>query len=120
FSFNSVGIGFACRAGRRGRPSARVWARQLGCRWRALETVSASGRTPRRDEPNMTPAASPAVTPPATEDAVSVAEAARLLGRDRTRVYALIRSGDLVALPAAAEDTGPLQVDRASLERWLA
>jgi segregation and condensation protein B len=51
---------------------------------------------------------------------VSVAEAARLLGRDRTRVYALIRSGDLVAVPATEDVPGPLQVDRTSLERWLA
>jgi segregation and condensation protein B len=51
--------------------------------------------------------------------AVSVAEAARLLGRDRTRVYALIRSGDLVAVPSPTDVTGPLRVDRASLERWL-
>jgi hypothetical protein len=50
---------------------------------------------------------------------VSVAEAARLLGRHRTRVYALIGSGDLVALPATEDAIGPLQVDRASLERWL-
>ena len=32
-------------------------------------------------------------------DTLSVAEAARLLGRDRTRIYALLRSGDLVAAP---------------------
>ena len=38
---------------------------------------------------------------PAADDdpTVSVAEAAQLLGRDRTRVYALLRSGDLVAAP---------------------
>ena len=51
---------------------------------------------------------------------VSVAEAARLLGRDRTRVYALLRSGDLVAAPAPeADEAGPVRIVRASLERWL-
>src|SRR5579859_2142607 len=51
---------------------------------------------------------------------VSVPEAARLLRRDRTRVYALIRSGDLVAVqPGQAGDHGPLRIDRASIERWL-
>jgi hypothetical protein len=42
----------------------------------------------------------------------------QLLGRDRMRVCALIRSGELVAMPADA--AGPLQVDRASLDRWMA
>jgi hypothetical protein len=53
---------------------------------------------------------------------LSVAEAARLLGRDRTRIYALLRSGDLVAAAAADDDgiSGPLCIDRSSLERWLA
>ena len=48
-----------------------------------------------------------------------MAEAARLLGRDRTRVYALLRSGDLI--PAAADDDsgGPVRIERSSLERWL-
>ncbi|HKB47428.1 MAG TPA: helix-turn-helix domain-containing protein, partial [Ktedonobacterales bacterium] len=53
---------------------------------------------------------------------LGVADAARLLGRDRTRVYALLRSGDLVAAPAAdGEDdqSGPVRVVRASVERWL-
>jgi len=51
---------------------------------------------------------------------VSVPEAARLLGRDRTRVYALVRSGDLVAVqPDPDEASGPLRIDRASLDRWL-
>ncbi len=46
--------------------------------------------------------------------------AARLLGRDRTRVYALIRSGDLVAVPVNPDEgSGPLRIDRASLECWL-
>jgi hypothetical protein len=36
-----------------------------------------------------------------TTPTLSVADAARLLGRDRTRVYALLCSGDLVAAPAA-------------------
>jgi len=54
------------------------------------------------------------------EQTVSVAEAARLLGRDRTRVYALLRSGDLVAAaPAADDESGPVRVERSSLERWL-
>jgi hypothetical protein len=56
------------------------------------------------------------------EPTVSVAEAARLLGRDRTRVYALLRSGDLVAaLPDEDEDedgAGPVRIERSSLERW--
>lgn len=39
------------------------------------------------------------------EQVVSVAEAARLLGRDRTRVYALLRSGDLADLPPFAPST---------------
>jgi segregation and condensation protein B len=51
---------------------------------------------------------------------LSVAEAAKLLGRDRTRVYALLRAGDLVA---AEPDDGsayrPLRIDRSSVERWL-
>ena len=33
-----------------------------------------------------------------TAATLSVREAAELLGRDRTRVYALVRSGDLVAV----------------------
>ncbi len=54
------------------------------------------------------------------EHTLSVAQAARLLGRDRTRVYALMRSGDLIA--AASEDegtSGPLRIERSSVERWL-
>jgi segregation and condensation protein B len=53
---------------------------------------------------------------------LSAADAARLLGRDRTRVYALLRSGDLVAAASAnGEDdqSGPVRVVRASVERWL-
>jgi hypothetical protein len=54
------------------------------------------------------------------EQTVSVAEAARLLSRDRTRVYALLRSGDLVAAPSPEDDeAGPVRIVRASLERWL-
>ena len=53
------------------------------------------------------------------DDSLSVAEAARLLGRDRTRIYALLRAGDLVAAPAAGEGAGPVRIVRASLERWL-
>jgi segregation and condensation protein B len=49
-----------------------------------------------------------------------VAEAARLLGRDRTRVYALLRSGDLVAAPSSEDDApGPVRIVRSSVERWL-
>ena len=57
---------------------------------------------------------------PEGDPTLSVAEAARLLGRDRTRVYALLRSGDLVA--ASSEDglSGPVRIERSSLERWLA
>jgi hypothetical protein len=55
-----------------------------------------------------------------TEDqTLSMAEAARLLGRDRTRLYALLRSGDLVAAPADEDGVGPVRIVRASLERWL-
>jgi hypothetical protein len=50
---------------------------------------------------------------------VRVAEAAQLLGRDRTRVYALLRSGDLVAAPDDEDAAGPVRILRASLERWL-
>src|SRR5919201_1602995 len=54
------------------------------------------------------------------ERTVSVAEAARLLGRDRTRVYALLRAGDLVAVsPADGDGAGPVRIERSSLERWL-
>src|SRR5919199_6597631 len=54
------------------------------------------------------------------EQTVSVAEAARLLGRDRTRVYALLRSGDLVAAPSPkADEAGPVRIVRSSVERWL-
>src|SRR4051794_22833888 len=52
-------------------------------------------------------------------ETLTVAEAARLLGRDRTRIYALLRSGDLIAAPTEDDDGGPLRVLRASLERWL-
>jgi hypothetical protein len=54
------------------------------------------------------------------EETVSVAEAAQLLGRDRTRVDALLRSGDLVAAPRDPDDEGPVRIARASIERWLA
>ncbi len=48
---------------------------------------------------------------------VSVAEAARLLGRDRTCVYALLRTGDLVAAPGADNEAGgPVRIDRPSLD----
>jgi Helix-turn-helix domain len=50
---------------------------------------------------------------------VTVARAARLLGRDRTRIYALLRSGDLVAAPANEDGAGPVRIVRASLDRWL-
>src|SRR5260370_42355330 len=53
------------------------------------------------------------------EQTVSVAEAAQLLGRDRTRVYALLRSGDLVAAPDDEGGAGPVRILRASLARWL-
>ncbi|MBV9602076.1 MAG: helix-turn-helix domain-containing protein, partial [Chloroflexi bacterium] len=46
---------------------------------------------------------------------LSVRQAASLLGRHRTRVYELVRSGDLVAEQTA----GGLRVERTSLERWL-
>jgi len=50
---------------------------------------------------------------------LSVAEAARLLRRDRTRVYALLRAGDLIAAEADGGGPGPLRIDRSSLERWM-
>ena len=52
---------------------------------------------------------------------LSVAEAAKLLGRDRTRVYALLRTGDLVAAESDNDGggAGPLRIDRSSIERWL-
>jgi segregation and condensation protein B len=56
---------------------------------------------------------------PDDDQTMSVAEAARLLGRDRTRVYALLRSGDLVAAPADEDGAAPLRIVRASLDRWL-
>src|SRR5579859_6038678 len=49
---------------------------------------------------------------------LSVREAAELLGRDRTRVYALLRSGDLVAAPGTDGDEQSLRIDRSSVERW--
>ena len=52
---------------------------------------------------------------------VSVAEAARLLGRDRTRVYALLRSGDLVVAPDITDAAGPVRIKRASVDAgWRA
>jgi hypothetical protein len=60
------------------------------------------------------------VSPSDGDASVSVAEAARLLGRDRTRVYALLRSGDLVAAaPAQQEVAGRVRIERSSLEHWL-
>jgi segregation and condensation protein B len=47
---------------------------------------------------------------------LSVQEAAELLGRNRTRVYALVRSGDLAGVREA--NTATLRIDRSSLERW--
>src|SRR6266851_7924491 len=49
---------------------------------------------------------------------LSVGDAAELLGRHRTRVYALLRSGDLVAAPGTAGDEQSLRIDRSSVERW--
>jgi segregation and condensation protein B len=54
------------------------------------------------------------------ERTIGVAEAAQLLGRDRTRIYALLRSGDLVAAaPGDDSAAGPVRIERTSLERWL-
>ena len=54
------------------------------------------------------------------DQTVSVAEAAQLLGRDRTRVYALLRSGDLVAAPDLDDGAGPVRILRASINAgWL-
>jgi len=55
-----------------------------------------------------------------TGETLSVREAATLLGRDRTRVYALIRSGDLAVVPDGAADSTSLRIDRSSVERWAA
>lgn len=43
-----------------------------------------------------------------------------MLGVHRTRVYALLNSGDLVEAPAegAANESGPLRIDGSSVERW--
>jgi len=59
--------------------------------------------------------ASAAELAPRTDAWLSVPEAARVLGRHRTRVYELVRSGDLVA----EQTHGGLRVERSSLERWL-
>jgi len=53
---------------------------------------------------------------PGDEQTVTVAEAACILGRDRTRVYALLRLGDLVAAPDDEGGAGPVRILRASLE----
>jgi segregation and condensation protein B len=58
------------------------------------------------------------MTAPAPAATLSVAEAAALLGRHRTRIYALVRSGDLVAIPDPAGDQDLLRLDRSSVERW--
>jgi len=51
---------------------------------------------------------------------VSAREAAELLGRHRTRIYDLVRSGDLVAVAHGADaDDRSLRIDRSSLDRWL-
>src|ERR1700736_3533290 len=51
---------------------------------------------------------------------LSVAEAAELLGRHRTRIYALVRSGDLVAVSGTdVDDEAALRIDRSSVERWV-
>src|SRR5579859_7332291 len=50
---------------------------------------------------------------------LNASEAAELLGRHRTRIYALVRSGDLVAAPGSDGDAHGLRIDRSSLERWL-
>src|SRR5207253_10783244 len=52
------------------------------------------------------------------DQTVSVVEAGGLLGRDCTRVYALLRAGDLVAAPEDEDGAGPVRILRASLERW--
>jgi len=50
---------------------------------------------------------------------LSVREAAELLGRDRTRVYALVRSGVLAAMADPDDrDEHALRIDRSSVERW--
>ena len=51
-----------------------------------------------------------------TVEWLSVAEAARRLALDRSRVYALLRSGDLQATP---DTLAGLQIDAASVERRL-
>src|SRR6266851_4296146 len=49
---------------------------------------------------------------------LSVGDAAELLGRHRTRIYALLRSGDLVAVSGTTGDEQSLRIDRSSVERW--
>ncbi|MBV9168481.1 MAG: SMC-Scp complex subunit ScpB [Chloroflexi bacterium] len=74
--------------------------------------------TTRADVDNVRPDDGMHAAIAAEEQTVSVAEAAVLLGRDRTRVYALLRSGDLVAAPEDDND-GRVRILRASIERWL-
>jgi excisionase family DNA binding protein len=54
--------------------------------------------------------------PPAVGGALSVDQAAMRLGRDRSRIYALLRSGDLVAVRSGERDE--LRLDASSVERW--
>jgi excisionase family DNA binding protein len=60
---------------------------------------------------------SPASTsePACRAETLSVVEAAARLGRDRSRIYALVRSGELAAVRT---DAGELRLDASSVERW--
>jgi len=69
----------------------------------------------RRTRPGAAP---PAIDsgPASIGGTLSVDQAAVRLGRDRSRIYALIRSGDLVAVRSGERDE--LRLDASSLERW--
>jgi hypothetical protein len=94
FPFSSPGVELVSRAVD-GRDLASARERP---RWACCSSRAQYGQRRRRTRRvvttlSVTTAASATTMPPSPGDAVTVAEAARLLGRDRTRVYALIRSG---------------------------
>jgi Helix-turn-helix domain len=117
------------RGGGRRWPTAALWAWEMTdgpVTGRQGHRTCCSQKCRKSRQPAayaLTNASAPVDAASGQADAyVSVPEAARLLGRDRTRVYALIRSGDLVAVqPDKGVDPGPLRIDRASLDadgRW--
>jgi excisionase family DNA binding protein len=64
--------------------------------------------------PNLEMPVTAPSAPSATDGWLSVAEAARRLGLDRSRVYALVRSGEL---QATTDPSAGLRIDTASIER---